>query len=254
MAADPNSGGFAGHFWSLAIEEHFYVLWPSILIFAGRRRAMPVAAVGAVACAWWRLYESPTTWTVQLFPGGKVNPFYRVIRTDERLDGLLVGCLLAILLASAPEVVDFIRRNFPKETPILCFFPILFLVRATGNMPTLSQYILIAVAIASTLVVNEGLAFKLLTWKPLVWIGQISYGLYIWQQFFLLNIVQNLCTYLRHPLPFSNGVLLAMNLALAILTATGSYYLLERSMISIGKLKAPRASSYESLEDVKLLK
>src|SRR5690349_1797531 len=47
-------GWFTGHFWSLAVEEHYYLLWPLVIHIAGKSRARWVALLGACACTLWR--------------------------------------------------------------------------------------------------------------------------------------------------------------------------------------------------------
>ena len=45
------AGFFTSHYWSLGVEEHFYLFWPALLLFAGRKRALPVAITIAVLIA-----------------------------------------------------------------------------------------------------------------------------------------------------------------------------------------------------------
>ncbi len=86
-------GHYTGHFWSLAVEEHFYLLWPSLLFLCGPRRARPWALGLALAVAAWRVWEFRHQWLGHWIPGAA---FY--VRTDIRLDGLLWGCWAALVL------------------------------------------------------------------------------------------------------------------------------------------------------------
>jgi peptidoglycan/LPS O-acetylase OafA/YrhL len=218
-ALHPNTGVYTSHFWSLSIEEHFYLLWPALFLWAGKRRALPLAAVGAMVCAMWRLHARlhPTT-----------IPFhFTVMRTEFRMDGLLVGCGLAILLTN-PNVGRFIYRNFPKETPLFCAFLIFFNELHTGGEPSLTTFVFIAVALASMLVVEEGLAHKWMNNRALVWLGSISYSLYVWQQLFLYRPAVEIA-------PLGRLSLFPFNLLAAIAVACCSYYFLEKPLIGIGK-------------------
>lgn len=80
-----------GHLWYLGVEQQFYVGWVLLVALLGRRRwalAM-LAAVGAVAVVMWRLvvWEQWGWWVASA-------------RTDTRMDGLLIGSLLGIVLAT----------------------------------------------------------------------------------------------------------------------------------------------------------
>jgi peptidoglycan/LPS O-acetylase OafA/YrhL len=221
------SGSSTGHFWSLSIEEHFYLLWPVLLLCAGTRRALWLSLTGALTCGLWRFFDCthPDNPVGRHLPGW--DPGLRVLRTDARVDGLLIGCALAILLAR-PSVRDFVLRNFPKETPLVCAVLILWnLEWANGYPVTLTNYVLIALSLASTLVVKEGLAYQWLNSRLLVGIGTISFSLYIWQQLFLVPPGGTLPLGKLNAFPY--------NLACAFLVAACSYYFIERSTARLGK-------------------
>ncbi len=85
------------HLWSLSIEMQFYVFAPMLLVIArlgrgrsGRIALLAIAAVGAVASAWWMsyLYEPGT------------DPTRVYFGTDTRAQGLLVGVALAVAFSS----------------------------------------------------------------------------------------------------------------------------------------------------------
>ena len=79
-----------GHFWSLSLEEQFYLIWPPILAFSGRRRALGIAIVAAISCAVFRFLH----W--QSYSRAPLD-----LQTQVRFDALLVGCIFALLLQSA---------------------------------------------------------------------------------------------------------------------------------------------------------
>jgi peptidoglycan/LPS O-acetylase OafA/YrhL len=225
-AFHPAMGLYTSHFWSLSIEEHFYLLWPALFLWAGRKLALPLAAVGAIGCALWRLYAWLHPVTI---------PFhFRVMRTDFRMDGLLVGCGLAILLTN-PKVARFIYRNFPKETPLFCAFLILINELHTAGEPSLTTFLLIALALASMLVVEQGLAHKWTNNRVLVWLGTISYSLYVWQQLFLYRPAMEVA-------PLGRLSLFPLNLLAAITVACCSYYFLEKPLIGLGRRIASKHS------------
>jgi peptidoglycan/LPS O-acetylase OafA/YrhL len=226
FAAHP-LGVYTGHFWSLSIEEHFYLLWPALLLWLANRRSLWFAFAGAAACAMWRFYDCthPTGWIGRMLPGA--DPILRTIRTDTRFDGLLLGCAMAILL-TRPQVKDFIFRNFPKEAPLFTATLLILNVIRTHAWPALSTYALIALTLASTLVVHEGLAHKWLNTRLLVWIGTISYSAYVWQELFLVDPPFS-------PSPLGRLASFPFNLICVFAVSALSFYFIERPAIALGK-------------------
>jgi peptidoglycan/LPS O-acetylase OafA/YrhL len=162
----------AAHLWSLAQEEQFYVLWPVALLSLRRRlterRLMTLLAAGfvllvlyraglAVAGAGWhRIYYAP----------------------DTHMDGLVLGCLVACA-----------RRRGLTTVPALAGCAALALVVAAfalgaqtvpwsvGGMPVVE----IAAAALVLAALSPGPVSLALSARPLVWIGALSYSLYLWQ-------------------------------------------------------------------------
>ena len=225
LAANPQ-GFYTTHFWSLSIEEHFYLLWPALLFLLGNRRAVWFAAIGATLCGIWRFFDCthPDSWIGRMLPGS--DPWLRQIRTDARFDGLLFGCAVAILL-TRPPVRSFIFRNFPKETPLLAAMLLALNIQRTDAWPTLSSYLLVALMLASTLVVEEGLAHKWLNSRLLTWVGTISYSAYIWQELFLTRPVPYS--------PFGSLGFFPLNLICVFIVSALSFYFIERPCIALGK-------------------
>ena len=234
------SGISTAHFWSLSIEEHFYLLWPVLLLCAGSRRALWLSLTGALTCGLWRLFDCthPDNPIGRFLPGW--DPGLRVFRTDARVDGLLIGCALAMLLAR-PAVHGFVLRNFPKETPLLCGVLILLKLQFANGYPiTLTNYVLIAISVASTLVVKEGLVYKWLNSRLLAGIGTISFSLYVWQQLFLMQTAD------VHPL--GRLSIFPYNLGSAFVVASCSFYFIERPAVRLGKrLAALRVTRRDEL-------
>jgi peptidoglycan/LPS O-acetylase OafA/YrhL len=162
------------HFWSLAVEEQFYLFWPVLLLIATRlgrpRVAMGVVAVAILAGSFvlcyaltatsepWAYYSLPTrAW--QLAAGGLVAVSARWVSRAPRRLALATGWVGVILLGASLGVI--------QETSAYPGLVSLF--------PTLGALAIIASGgqVASPL--RTGLS-----WTPLRWLGRISYSVYLW--------------------------------------------------------------------------
>jgi peptidoglycan/LPS O-acetylase OafA/YrhL len=94
----PASELYTDHFWSLSVEEHFYLLLPAVLVFVRRRVAL-LAVLSVIAYGW--LFH------FLLF--GHITNNLSLSRTDLRIHGLLIPALLAVLLVK-PPVLAFAHR------------------------------------------------------------------------------------------------------------------------------------------------
>lgn len=203
------------HFWSLSIEEQFYLFLPATLVLLGVRRFRVLSIAMIILCGTWRWY-----YLSFLVPAN--YPFSLRYRTDLRLDGLLCGCLMAIILQN-----EGARRRFRKvlTTPVWIALIVSFggIIYWFQDRTTLAESLLIPLLLAATVLGSERVPARLLDFKPLRWIGKISYSLYLWQQFFLLCPVD---AWLFRPVQRFPG-----NLIATFACATASYYLLERPML-----------------------
>lgn len=216
FAANP-IGTYTKHFWSLSIEEHFYLLWPALLLWFGNRRALRMSVAGAITSAIWRIYECSHAGS-GIFSSAR--PDLHAIQTDARLDGLLLGCALALVLAE-PRIRSFIARNL-KDAPLLVIFLIFMSLLVSRGFPSFITNVLVTIMLAHTLVFAEGVPYRWLNSRLLVWIGTVSYSVYVWQQLFLF-----------HPSGWLS--IFPLNIFCVFFVASCSYYLLERPAIAFGK-------------------
>lgn len=151
------SDGWLGHTWSLAVEEQFYLLWPLVLLLSHRRwgrngvAVVAAAAVVATVCARHLLVH------VGLGDGN-----YFVMRWDA----LMLGCLLA----ARPLRV-------PRAAGLLGF---LALAGSLLYLPPGQTWVFTGSALVCAVAVAAAPQLTWLTWRPLVYVGSISYGLYLW--------------------------------------------------------------------------
>jgi peptidoglycan/LPS O-acetylase OafA/YrhL len=178
----PFEGGdfYTAHFWSLAIEEHFYLIWPMLLIAVKPKRAGRVAFILAMAVAAWRTFEAH----FQLFPGILI-PSNLLARTDARVDALLWGCIAAIYFPEIKRYMESIRFT-QLWLPIGAILLVIEKVRVPGLM--VLQSVLIPALVLSTVIQSGNLLARVLESHPLRWIGAMSYSLYLWQEIFLPQI------------------------------------------------------------------
>jgi len=220
------SGWYTIHFWSLAVEEHFYLILPGLLILCGKR-SLAVILLLAGTIALWRSIQSHT---------GILSPGVRFLtyRTDIRIDGLLFGAAAAFVLVS-PMWIPRFRRFLTAPVLVVCA-----LVLAAGmwrnvtGIDTIVAMIVPFILLGTVLRPTE-LFGLVLEWGPLRWIGRISYSLYLWQQLFFAPVKVPMETRaLPHLLPDWTQQL-PWSLACVFACAIVSYYVLERPLTRLGR-------------------
>jgi peptidoglycan/LPS O-acetylase OafA/YrhL len=205
------------HFWSLAIEEQFYVLFPLLvgaLFFFGRgRRGVVVAVIGALAIA---------SVASQFVVSDYDRAYYG---TDTRAAELLAGVLLAgVFLRRPAGTIARSRRTDVLGTVGLAAF-VALVVLTPAHPSWLVHGGFGAVAVVNVALIGGALAVTgpvaaLLGARPLVAIGKISYGLYLyhWPVFLWLDGERT---------GWSGPRLLGARLAVTVVIAVVSYHLLE---------------------------
>lgn len=172
-----------GHFWSLAVEEQFYLLWPLIMLaglklFPRRGQLFSFIAAGAAASA--------LVMALIYQPGEDPSRVY--YGTDTRAFGLLIGAGLAIVWPSwklSLQVSTAVRRrlNLTGAAALLIILFMMwkvdrydpFLYRGGMFLFSMAAAVLVAVLAHPAASIS-----RLLSWKPLLWVGVRSYGIYLW--------------------------------------------------------------------------
>jgi peptidoglycan/LPS O-acetylase OafA/YrhL len=165
-------------FWSLSVEEHFYLFWPPMLTLLGSKKALRAAIFGVVAIAIWRAVDSRYHVFGRLF-SEDAGVLYR---SDTRCDALLAGAIAALALDQAQALFNRIR-SFPITA---CIF-IAIVVAVAARAPALPSVLIVLfpLLILSTICRPFSFAGRWLEARPLRWLGRLSYSVYVWQTLFL---------------------------------------------------------------------
>ena len=191
----PNGHWDLGHSWSLSVEEHFYLIWPLLLVVLGARRAFLVSAayvlatpVLRVALGYFYFRQNPDPWIIGIS-----------MLTPTRFDSIAIGCCLA-LLATSERFAPCLRLS-PRTSRCLFVIAVGLFVSLAAVSLSFSQFkavnyynlilgpsvmsVIMAVLIWSAANSQGGLSNFILNSRPLQAIGILSYSLYLWQQLFL---------------------------------------------------------------------
>jgi peptidoglycan/LPS O-acetylase OafA/YrhL len=241
------------HTWSLGIEEQFYVVWPllvvALLAFGLRRAFVGLCVLGAAISA---------VLAGLLFDPLAVNRAY--FGTDTRAQALLIGCALAAGLMAVRHNEPAAARRTNRDriavrpgpqrlagpaTTALTIAAIVAVIviawlwtHASGSGSLLyhgglaAGGIAVAVVLAHAVLLPSGFLARALSVAPLVWLGRISYGVYLWHWplFALLNAGRT---------GLSGTALLVVRLAATIAVSVVSYVLVEQP-VRTGRWPWPR--------------
>jgi len=219
------------HLWSLAIEMQFYVVWPIVMLAVLRlkRGIRWLVVISVLAAA-----SSAVLMAMFYRPGDPSRSYYGL---DTRIHTILIGCLLAMLLQYRGAAIAQIGRRALLLLGVGSFgFVVVAFISFSDRNPFYYHggSVLFALAVATligTLVTREGPITRALSLKPLVWVGIISYGLYLWHW--------PLIVWFTPTRIGASGVVLGiLIIGGTFAIATASFYLLERPVRILGRGKA----------------
>ena len=221
---------FLGHTWSLSIEEQYYILWPVVLLvllrtMRDRKYIVLIAALVGLISWLLRFYLAMC--------GAPVERLYNGL--DTRADALMVGCVLGILISSG--LVNENRRKLLLKwlmviapCSMVGVFSFFIFARWQDQEMYLFGFLIIelltAALILDILVNRRSIIAKILSARWLIWVGSISYGLYLWHY----PIYRMLFA-----MKFDELTIVWVGMLMTFSIATCSYYFLERPMLKLKK-------------------
>ncbi len=220
-----NYTGGIPHTWTLALEEHAYLLLVFLLAFAAARGArvrsafIGVAALAAGVVAWRFLLASRGVDTQ--------------LRTDTRVDGILYGLLLAMVYHFAPGRFQRLQQRWPLLLAVLSGGLLYLRLQLHTWWDAPLQYLLMdACGVAVLLLLyrrHTGVRHGWL-YRAVAWIGVYSYGIYLWHLAVLVKVIA-LARHL-HGTP-ATAVLLLLPFALAIVVGVVATKLVEFPAVAL---------------------
>ena len=168
------------HFWSLAVEEQFYLFWPWVILFLRRRWLIPATLAMVSLAPLWRLSYALSGYTT-------MTSLATGISTVSCLDHLGLGALLALIVHRHPERAGDLRRLTVLLLPLAVAG-----ATAARLLPSLPVFLALhdpLQAVAFCCVIHGasrgygGLAGRVLSWTPILYVGKISYGVYVYHPF-----------------------------------------------------------------------
>jgi len=155
------------HLWSLAVEEHFYLVWP-VLVWLGATRRLKILGLVVVGLVAWRLGI------------GVIDPVWAYESTDTNAYALGLGCLLAAAHHRGWRIR--LHRRTAEAGVILLAFLSLVPVRSLDHLYEIGVWLPPLAAIVAAVCIYAAVELRptFLGARGLRWFGGISYALYLW--------------------------------------------------------------------------
>ena len=227
------------HFWTLAIEEQFYLLWAPVVLFVSRQWLIPVIVLLILSVMPFRFVM------VALL---HMDWSDARLLTPSHFDTLGLGALLAVVQISAKDGHDKASRLatwllWPGLVLMACFVGGRAINLYVEGFPVKTGLLFLFGATASGMVfvwvIHKasrgfgGVVGIILTWAPLIYLGKISYGLYVYHLpvlYVLENEEHGLFQALGMAAPQSGWLSMLVYSGATIAVAMASWHLIERPL------------------------
>jgi peptidoglycan/LPS O-acetylase OafA/YrhL len=170
------------HFWSLAVEEQFYLVWPCLILFTPRKYLLPVIAAVVCIAPLSRLVASQVL---------GMNLVAVTAMPFSSVDTLGLGAMLALLHSRQKESIEDDRLSITLAGMCVSGFFIYTVLQFVGAEHAPGSQFVARAALAPALLGVVWLATRkiggpvgrLMELRPLLYLGRISYGLYVLHNF-----------------------------------------------------------------------
>ena len=194
LAFDHEVMRWTAHFWSLAIEEQFYFVWPIVAVVVSRRKLIPtilLLALGTVMLRGFLTFKGADLGGLRAsFPTDHDVAKFVYRATFTRADGLLLGAFVAVTQREVHHPVAQVwrRLRFPifigSTLALVGLYVLCHGLNDYDRRIIAIGYVVLAVFFASSVslcadAVISDRTRSFLTWRPLVACGKVSYGMYI---------------------------------------------------------------------------
>jgi peptidoglycan/LPS O-acetylase OafA/YrhL len=227
------------HTWSLAVEEQFYILWPSVLVYLVVRGRDPLRwAAGGTIGSW--VWLAATSWAAG--PNGRPNSYFL---PWTRCGALLLGCCVAILLTRR-EAPAWIRRRSAGWLLAVVGGALMYDAASRSKVPHLGWEIPAIDMVAAGLILHlssaVGGARRVLSAPPLAFIGRRSYGVYLFMEPVIVVTRSRFSTLDRY-------LLVLVQVAVIFALAFASYQLVELPFLRLKRRMAPHGDGAHATID-----
>lgn len=218
--------------WSLSIEEQFYFVWPILFIILfsclKTKKHIAFSLIALIIASWINRA------VMAMDPSISIDRLY--FGSDTHSDGLLIGSLSAILISMYENSSSKLLTMIKAKTTHIChlalsFYAISFLLLGKEIKSLYIWYfplliIISAILISSLYLQKNDFKNTLFTNKQLIWLGSISYGVYLWH-WLIYRIINELGI-----TGFQTGI---YGSVIAILIASVSFYFIEKPILKLKK-------------------
>ena len=229
----PQGAGILAHFWSLAIEEHFYLVWPAIVLMTTRRQLIMVA-LGLV------VFSLSARLMLRLTGTASGDALYFL--TPLRFDALAIGALCSLAIRGPGGISAVIRPAWiAMIAGGIAVIAILLVTRSLSYQNGLIQtfgFTFLAITFGGLLLVTIGFrpANMMFCNPTLRWFGRYSYGLYVWHP--IINVIlfySPLKTYFGIEGTTESILYISSAFVMTLVVALASYNYWEKTFLSYKK-------------------
>jgi peptidoglycan/LPS O-acetylase OafA/YrhL len=222
---------YGAHLWSLSVEEHFYLFFPLLFALGIGRNRIALCLLIAVALV-IRITEAHLG----------ASETYTSVATECRYDTILAGCVTAIVVndRGADRLVRLAVHPIVVIVALCAILSTLVIRDSTFRQTfrfTIQNIALIPIVLSAVFTPRYLAVKTMLNWRPVKWIGVLSYSLYLWH-YALFDLAKAALGEAPAVIQYSIGWLLAFCVALMI------YFLVERPVFRLRRLAGSKAHEH----------